>query len=92
LSSVIAVVLGFRLCLDNSTLPKITAVATSGPASARLSAVAPAGPSAASYTTTRGTTILIFICCGKNNSEFAVSIFIYFPTKSRLDVLLGDRV
>ena len=56
LSSVIAVVLGFRLCLDNSTLPKITAVATSGPASARLSAVAPAGPSAASYTTTRGTT------------------------------------
>jgi hypothetical protein len=56
LSLVIAVVLGFRLCLDNSTLPKITAVATSGPASARLSAVAPAGPSAASYTTTRGTT------------------------------------
>ena len=49
-------VLGFRLCLDNSTLPKITAVATSGLASARLSVVAPAGPSAASYTTTRGTT------------------------------------
>jgi len=42
LSSVIVVVLGFRLCLDNPTLPKITAVA--------------ADPSATSYTTPWDTT------------------------------------
>jgi hypothetical protein len=44
------------LCLDNPTLPKITAVATDWPACARLSMVAPAGHLAASYTTTRDTT------------------------------------
>jgi len=43
LSSVIVVVLGFRLCLDNPTLPKITAVA--------------ADPSATSYTTPWDTTL-----------------------------------
>jgi len=45
LSSVIVVVLGFRLCLDNPTLPKITAVA--------------ADPSATSYTTPWDTTPVV---------------------------------
>jgi hypothetical protein len=44
------------VCLDNPTLPKITAVATDKPACARLSAVAPAGLLAASYTTSRDMT------------------------------------
>src|SRR6195952_1437675 len=56
LSSVIGVVLGFRLFLDNSTLPRIIAMATDWPAYARLSAVAAAGQSVASYTTNGDTT------------------------------------
>ena len=44
------------MCLDNPTLPKITAVATDRPVCARLSADAPAGLLAASYTTSRDTT------------------------------------
>src|SRR6195952_3560190 len=58
LSSVIGVVLGFRLFLDNSTLPRIIAMATDWPAYARLSAVAAAGQSVASYTTNGDTTVL----------------------------------
>jgi hypothetical protein len=54
--SVIGVVLGFRLFLDNSTLPRIIAMATNWPAYARLWTVATAGQSVASYTTTRDKT------------------------------------
>src|SRR3546814_5169627 len=56
LSSVIVVVLGSELRVCNPTLPKIATVATDRPADARLLAVAPAGRSVASYTTTRDTT------------------------------------
>jgi hypothetical protein len=45
------------LFLDNSTLPRIIAMATNWPAYARLWTVATAGQSVASYTTTRDTTM-----------------------------------
>jgi len=48
--------------LDNPTLPKIIAVAANWPAYARLSTVASAGQSAASYTTTGDTTIWELKC------------------------------
>jgi hypothetical protein len=44
------------LFLDNSTLPRIIAMATNWPAYARLWTVATAGQSVASYTTTRDKT------------------------------------
>src|SRR5713226_3312930 len=45
-----------RVACRNTTLPKIATAAADRPADARLLAVAPAGRSAASYTTTRDTT------------------------------------
>ena len=50
------VILGLELLCCNTTLPKITAVAANRPAVASFVAVAPAGRSAASYTTTGDTT------------------------------------
>ena len=81
------VILRFRLCLDNPTLPKITAVATDRPACARLSADAPAGLLAASYTTSRDTT---FNCKGGGKGNTYGTLVVDLERRQVVD-LLGDR-
>ncbi|HEY5207887.1 MAG TPA: hypothetical protein VIJ42_00420, partial [Stellaceae bacterium] len=64
-----------RVACCNPTLLGIAAVAANRPACARLVAVAPAGRSAASYTTTRDTTTIIWI--GNREGEIKEATYVF---------------